>query len=316
MKRDLSRKRHMRDAYGETLKELGGIYPEMVVLDADLSCSTKTCNFAQKYPERFFNVGCQEQNLMSMAAGFGVEGRLVFASCFAMFGAGRGWEQIRNSIAYDALNVKIVLTHAGLTVGPDGSSHQIIEDLSLMRVIPGMRIMVPSDFESTRAIIRHIASEEGPFYVRLSREKTPDIYEEGYSFKLSEPTTLADGSDVTIFSTGFLVAEAIKASYELAKAGVSAKVLDVHSIKPINGEFVAKAAKETGCIVTAEEHSIFGGLGSSVAEEVVEMYPVPMKRVGVRDRFGISGPPLEVLDAYEIISRDIVKAALEVVKRK
>jgi transketolase len=176
--------------------------------------------------------------------------------------------------------------------------------------------MVPSDFESTRAIIRHIASEEGPFYVRLSREKTPDIYEEGYSFKLSEPTTLADGSDVTIFSTGFLVAEAIKASYELAKAGVSAKVLDVHSIKPINGEFVAKAAKETGCIVTAEEHSIFGGLGSSVAEEVVERYPVPMKRVGVRDRFGISGPPLEVLDAYEIISRDIVKAALEVVKRK
>ena len=313
---DPEKMRHTRNAYGETLRDLGEVYPDLVVLDADLSCSTKTIKFGEKYPNRFFNVGCQEQNLMGMAAGFAVEGRLVFASCFAMFGAGRGWEQIRNSIAYDALNVKIVLSHAGLTVGPDGSSHQIIEDLSLMRAIPKMRIMVPSDFESTRAIVKHIAATEGPVYVRLCREKSYDLYEEDHKFDLSRPSVLVDGSDVTIFSTGFLVAEAIKASELLKKEGVSAQVLDVHMIKPLNTGAVVEAVQKTGAAVSVEEHSIYGGLGSGIAEELSEEYPAPLRRIGVLDRFGVSGPAIDVLARYNLTAKDIVIAAKEVVSRK
>ncbi|MFH1788023.1 MAG: transketolase family protein [Candidatus Altiarchaeota archaeon] len=316
MKFDFKNRRHTRDAYGETLRELGSVYPDLVVLDADLSCSTKTYKFAEKYPDRFFNVGCQEQNLMGMSAGFALEGRLVFASCFAMFGAGRGWEQIRNSIAYDALNVKIVLSHAGLTVGPDGSSHQIIEDLSLMRVIPNMRIMVPADFAETRAVIKHIAGIDGPFYVRLSREKSFDLYPDDYEFDFSEPITLVDGDDVTIFANGFMLAESIKASEELKKNGISARVVDAHTLKPTPCCAVKKAAKETGAVVTVEEHSIYGGLGSMIAEELSESYPVPMKRVGVKDVFGVSGNALKLLEAYELAAKDIARAAKDVVARK
>ncbi|MFH1834615.1 MAG: transketolase family protein [Methanobacteriota archaeon] len=309
MEFDLSKKRHMRSAYGQTLAELGGEFPDMVVLDADLSRSTKTVKFGEKYPDRFFNVGCQEQNLMGMAAGFAVEGRLVFASCFAMFGAGRGWEQIRNSIAHDALNVKIVLTHAGLTVGPDGASHQIIEDLSLMRAIPGMRIMIPADFEETREMIRAVASMEGPLYMRLCREKTPDIYEEGFEFDFTTPNTLIEGDDITIYSNGFMLADAIKAGLELKESGISARVVDLHTIKPLDNKAVVRDAKETGAIVTAEDHSILGGLGSAVAEVLSEQHPTPLKRIGVKDQFGISGPAPELLEAYELTSRHIVKAA-------
>lgn len=316
MKFDFANKRHTRDAYGETLRDLGKLYPDMVVLDADLSCSTKTYKFADEYPGRFFNVGCQEQNLMGMSAGFAIDGRLVFASCFAMFGAGRGWEQIRNSIAYDSLNVKIVLTHAGLTVGPDGSSHQIIEDLSLMRAIPNMRIIVPADFEETRAAIKYIAGTEGPFYVRLSREKSVDIYPEDYEFDFDEPNTLVDGDDVTIFANGFMLAESIKASQELKKNGVSARVVDAHTVKPTPSCAVKNAAKETGAIVTVEEHSIYGGLGSAIAEELSESCPVPMQRIGVKDVFGVSGGALKLMDAFGLTAKDIVKAAKDVIARK
>ncbi|HHQ44670.1 MAG TPA: transketolase family protein [Candidatus Altiarchaeales archaeon] len=312
----LDSKRAIRSAYGEALQELGAENPTMVVLDADLSCSTKTSMFAEKYPDRFFNVGVAEQNMMSMAAGFAIEGRLVFASTFAMFGAGRAWEQVRNSIAYDNLNVKVVLTHAGLTVGKDGASHQIIEDLSLMRVIPNMRIFVPCDFSETKAVIKHAAKMTGPVYVRLCRENMLDIYPDDYEFDFSTPNTLIEGSDVTIFSCGYMVAESIKAAQELAREEISAQVVDMHTIKLMDVESVVNSAKNTGAIVTAEEHSIFGGLGSGVAEILSESYPTPMKRVGVMDKFGVSGPAPKLMQAYNLTSQDIVNACREVIARK
>jgi len=316
MEFDLENKRHTRHAYGDTLRELGKEHPEMVVLDADLSCSTKTYKFADEYPDRFLNVGCQEQNLMGISAGLALEDHLVYTSCFAMFGAGRGWEQIRNSIAYDKLNVKIVLTHAGLTVGKDGSSHQIIEDLSLMRSIPNMQIFCPADFNETRALTRHVSEIDGPTYMRLSREKSPNIYPDDYDFNFNTPNTLMEGDDVAILTCGFMTAESIKAAQKLAEEDISARVLDMHTIKQIDKSTIIDAARDTGAIVSAEEHSIYGGLGSAVAEVLAEHQPTHMKQVAIRDRFGRSGPPLELMEAYNLTSRDIVKAAKEVIDKK
>ncbi len=306
---------HTRNAYGETLVELGRENPDVVVVDADLSSSTKTALFGKEFPDRFFNVGCAEQNLMGVSAGLALGGKIVFTSAFAMFGAGRGWEQIRNTIAYDSLNVKIVLTHAGITVGKDGSSHQIIEDIALMRVIPGMKVQVPADSMETRALVRAAAKYKGPVYIRLTREKSPVLFEE-YSYDTDKPIMLHDGSDVTLMACGYLLGQSIKAAADLKKQGVEARLMNMHTIKPMHTGSVVKAAKDTGAIVTVEEHSIFGGLGSAVAEVLCEEHPTPMRRVGIRDRFGKSGSAADLLVRYNLTSDDIVKAALEAVKAK
>jgi transketolase len=306
---------HTREAYGKTLIELGRENKDIVVLDADLSSSTQTRMFAKEFPDRFFNVGIAEQNLMGMSAGLALAGKIVFTSAFAMFGAGRAWEQIRNTIAYDSLNVKIVLTHAGITVGKDGPSHQILEDLALMRVIPGMKVQVPADSAETRALLIEAAAYQGPVYMRLTREKSPQIFEK-YDYDTSKPIKLEDGSDVTIFACGYMVAEAIKASAELKKDGISASLMNVQTIKPLHAPTIVKAAKETGALVSVEEHSIIGGLGSAIAEALVEEYPAPLRRIGVRDMFGKSGDSIDLLKRYNLTSDDIVKAAKEAMNAK
>ncbi|MFH1403760.1 MAG: transketolase family protein [Candidatus Altiarchaeota archaeon] len=311
MRYDLDRKEHTRSAYGKTLVKLGKENKEIVVLDSDLSESTKTVLFAREFPERFFNVGCAEQNLMGMSAGFALEGKTVFTSGFAMFGCGRGWEQIRNSIAYDALNVKIVLTHAGITVGKDGSSHQILEDICLMRSIPNMRVTVPADAREVEVLITAAAGRKGPEYFRLTREKTPVLSEE-YGHDANKPVTLIDGSDATIFACGVMISESIKAAYQLEGEGVSVRVVNMHTIKPLHEKTVLKAAKETGFLVTAEEHSIIGGLGSAVSEVLCEKRPTPMRRVGVRDVFGQSGDAWDLMAHYGLMSKDIVAAVKDV----
>jgi transketolase len=303
-------KEHTREAYGKTLVELGGENPNIVVVDADLSSSTQTCMFAKAYPARFFNVGCAEQNLMGLSAGLALAGKTVFTSAFAMFGAGRAWEQIRNTIAYDEMNVKIVLTHAGLTVGKDGASHQIIEDIALMRVIPGMKIQVPADATETRALIRAAAKHRGPVYIRLTREKSPRIFEE-YKYDTEKPIVMEDGTDATIMACGIMVAESIKAAEELRKDGIKCRLINMHTIKPMHVPTVVAAAKDTGAIVTAEEHSVIGGLGGAVAEVVAQDYPVPMQYVGIRDKFGKSGDAKDLLARYNLTSHDIVKAVKE-----
>ncbi len=306
---------YTRSAYGKTLLELGRVNKDIVVLDSDLSESTKTVLFGREYPERFFNVGCAEQNLMGMSAGLALAGKTVFASGFAMFGCGRGWEQIRNSIAYDSLNVKIVLTHAGITVGEDGSSHQILEDISLMRSIPGMNVVVPADAREVEADIRNDAEYNGPQYIRLSRAKTPIIFED-YDHDPTKPITLLDGADVTLMACGVMVSESIRAAYELEKAGVSTRVVNMNNIKPIDVDTVVKAAKETGAIVTCEEHSIFGGLGGVISEVLCGTYPVPQERVGTKDRFGKSGKAKELMEEFELTSKTIVSSAKKAIDRK
>ena len=305
-----------REAYGEILKELGEKHKDIVVLDADLSKSTKTAVFKKAFPERFFNVGIAEQNLMGIGAGLAASGKIPFVSTFAMFAAGRAFEQIRNSICYPKLNVKIAATHAGLTVGEDGASHQSIEDISLMRSIPNMTVIVPADAEETRKAVAFAATYDGPVYIRLGRMSVPDLFAADYTFELGKAVQLVDGKDVTIIATGIMVASAKQAAEELAAAGISARVLNIHTIKPIDREAIIKAASDTGAIVTCEEHSIIGGLGSAVAEVVVENSPVPMERVGVMDTFGESGTPSSLLVKYHLTAEDIVIAAKKAVSRK
>jgi transketolase len=305
-----------REAYGEILKELGEKHKDIVVLDADLSKSTKTAVFKKAFPERFFNVGIAEQNLMGIGAGLAASGKIPFVSTFAMFAAGRAFEQIRNSICYPKLNVKIAATHAGLTVGEDGASHQSIEDISLMRSIPNMTVIVPADAEETRKAVAFAATYDGPVYIRLGRMSVPDLFAADYNYELGKAVQLVDGKDVTIIATGIMVATAKQAAEELAAAGISARVLNIHTIKPIDQEAIIKAASDTGAIVTCEEHSIIGGLGSAVAEVVVENNPVPMERVGVMDTFGESGTPSSLLVKYHLTAEDIVAAAKKAVSRK
>ena len=304
-----------RESYGNALAELGDTY-DIVVLDADLSKSTKIDVFKKKFPDRFINAGIAEQNMLSTAAGLASCGKVVFASSFAMFAAGRAFEQIRNSICYPKLNVKIGATHAGISVGEDGATHQCLEDIGIMRTIPNMVIINPADDVEAKAAVKAAVEYEGPVYLRFGRLGVPVIFDENYKFEIGKGVMLNDGTDVTIIATGLMVEAAITAEKMLKETGISARVINIHTIKPIDSEIIAKAAKETGAIVTCEEHNIIGGLGSAVAEVVTEECPVPMERVGVRDQFGKSGVPAQLLKDYGLTAEDIVKAVEKVLAKK
>lgn len=308
--------RATRDAYGDTLKALGAEYPEIVALDADLSASTKTQVFAKEFPNRFFNCGIAEGNMMSVAAGLAAAGKTVFASTFAVFGAGRAYEQIRNSICYPRLNVKVALTHAGITVGEDGATHQMLEDIALMRVLPNMTVIVPADAAETEAALRWAAAYNGPVYIRMGRAKCDDVTNPGDSFTPGKCTTLCDGNDVTIIACGIMAGKAAAAAKLLQEEGISARVLNMSSIKPIDENAILKAAKETGAILTAEEHSVIGGLGSAVAETVVKGNPVPMAMLGMNDTFGESGKSEDLLEKYGLTAEHIRDMAKELILKK
>ncbi|MBE6026635.1 MAG: transketolase family protein [Clostridiales bacterium] len=299
-----------REAYGNTLKELGAKYPNLVVMDADLSGSTKTSVFAKEYPERFFNMGIAEQNMYGAAAGLALSGKIVCASTFAMFASGRAFEIIRNSIGYTHANVKVCATHAGITVGEDGASHQTFEDIALMRTIPGMTVVNPSDGASAAELLRQVIAMEGPAYVRLGRAAVPFFYSEetAKDIKLGKGNTLREGKDITIIATGIMVSEAMKAAEELAVEGIDCRVIDMHTIKPLDEDIIVKASLETGKIVTAEEHSVIGGLGSAVAECVSQKAPCKIYMVGQKDTFGESGKPEELKAKYGMTASDIYKA--------
>lgn len=300
-----------RQAYGDALTELGRENENIIVMDADLSKSTMTAGFKKEFPERFFNAGIAEANMMGMAAGLALSGKTVFASTFAMFAAGRAYEIIRNSIAYPKANVKICATHAGITVGEDGASHQCIEDLALMRVIPGMTVVHPADAVSTRKLLEQIAAEDGPAYVRLGRLNIPVLYDENAEIQLGKGNCVREGSDVTVIACGLMVNEALMAAEELEKDGIGVRVIDMHTIKPLDEDIIVKAASETKAVITAEEHSVIGGLGAAVAEVLVRKHPVKMAMVGIQDRFGQSGKPPVLMEEYNITAKDIVKAVKE-----
>ena len=305
-----------RDVYGETLAQLGESSQEIVVLDADLSGSTKTNIFAKKFPERFFNMGVSEADMMGTAAGLAAAGKIPFASTFAIFASGRAWEQIRQSIAYPKLNVKIVASHGGITVGEDGASHQAIEDIAIMRAIPNMTVIVPCDGVETRSVIQEIVKYDGPVYVRVARGKFPVVLPEDYKFTMGKGVVVRDGKDAAIIANGLMVSHALQAAAMLEKEGLQIQVINMSTIKPIDRELIIKAAQETGAIVTAEEHSIIGGLGEAVASVVAEECPVPMKRVGIQDRFGQSGLAEELLIHYGLMPKDIAAAVKEVLTKK
>lgn len=305
-----------RDAYGAALKELGAQYPELVVLDADLSASTKTQDFAKVYPERFFDCGIAEGNMMSVAAGLAAAGKIPFASTFAVFGAGRAYEQIRNSICYPKLNVKVALTHAGLTVGEDGATHQMLEDISLMRTLPNMTVIVPADAAETAAAIRWAAAYQGPVYIRMGRAKCADVMAEDAPFVPGKSEVLRQGDDLTLIACGIMVEKAIAAADILEKDGIHARVINMASIKPIDEEAIQSAAEETKAILTAEEHSVIGGLGGAVAEVLVRHKPVPMAMVGVNDTFGESGKAEDLLEKYGLTAAHIAEEAKALYKRK
>lgn len=305
-----------RDAYGKTLLELGRENSKIVVLDADLSGSTKTALFAKEFPERFFNAGIAEANMVGMAAGLAAGGMIPFASTFAVFAAGRAFEQIRQSLAYPHLNVKIVATHGGITVGEDGGSHQSIEDLALMRALPNMTVLCPADGPETAAAIRAVAAFDGPVYVRLGRSKVPVVFPSGCDFRIGAGAVLRPGEDMTFITTGLMSAQALEAAAILEQGGISARVLHLGTIKPLDVDLVLQAARETGAVVTAEEHSVIGGLGSAVCEALAESHPTPVERVGLRDVFGQSGTAEDLLVYYGLTPAHLVEAAERVMKRK
>ena len=307
-----------RGAYGEELVKLAEEYPELVVLDADLSSATMTKAFSKAYPERFFNMGIAEADMMGFAAGLAACGKKPFANSFAMFSAGRAWEQVRNSIAYPHLNVKCVGSHGGLSVGEDGATHQCVEDLALMSAIPGMVVVNPCDGSEMRRAVKALLDYDGPAYLRLGRMAVESVTDEtpGYEFTLGKAAMLRDGADVTLAATGLMVQRALAAAEMLAAKGVSARVLDFHTIKPLDTEAVLAAARETGCIVTSEEHSVIGGLGSAVASVCAENCPVPVVRHGVMDEFGRSGKAQEVLEAYGLTAEVMVEKAMQALALK
>lgn len=312
----MTKKIATREAYGKALAELGKKRSGVVVLDADLSKSTKTYDFAKVFPERFFNMGVAEQNLIGTAAGFAAAGKIPFASTFAVFAAGRAFDQIRNSVAYTRLNVKIAATHAGITVGEDGGSHQAIEDISLMRSLPNMTVFVPADEAETIGAVEAAAEMEGPVYIRLGRSGVPAIHGENFSFKPGQAVVVREGKDAAVIATGIMVSAALEAAAALAAEGIEIRVISMHTIKPIDVDAVVSAARDTGALVTAEEHNVIGGLGSAVSEVVCEHFPVPVKRVGVQDVFGESGSPGELLEKFELTPSKIAEAVKEVKKRK
>ena len=308
---DFNNKKATRQSFGEALLEIGRKNEDIVVLDADLSSATKTDIFAKQFPDRFINVGIAEQNLIGIAAGLSSYGKEPFVSTFAAFAAGRAYDQIRSSICYPELNVKICATHSGITVGEDGATHQMLEDLSLMRTIPNMLVMSPSDDVQTKWAIEEITKIQGPVYVRLARLATPVIYNEKQKFEIGKMVQLGDGTDGAVFATGVMVAEALKAQEELKAQGINIRVVDVHTIKPIDREMIVKCAKETKKIITIEDHSIIGGLGSSVCEVLSEEYPSKVIRIGMKDKFGKSGKGEQLLKYFKMNSDAIV----DVVKR-
>ena len=307
----MSNKIATREAYGKALVKLGKINDDVVVLDADLSKSTKTNDFLKAYPNRFFNMGIAEQNLVGAACGFATAGKIPFASTFAMFATGRAFEVIRNSACYPKLNVKICATHAGITVGEDGGSHQSVEDISLMRSIPNMTVLVPADGVEAEKMIFAAAEFNGPMYVRLGRSAVPTLFNEDYNFEIGKGVVLKEGNDATIIACGMMVNEAILAADMLKEENINVRVINMSTIKPIDTELIIKAAKETKAIVTAEEHSIIGGLGSAVSEVVCENHPVVVKKVGMNDCFGESGTPNELLAKYGLTAKDIVEKVKE-----
>ncbi len=296
-----------RESYGNVLTELGKKYKNIVVLDADLAEATKTINFKEKFPRRFFDIGISEQDLMGTAAGLAIAGKIPFASTFAIFAAGRAYEQIRNTIAYSNLNVKVAATHAGLTVGEDGASHQSIEDLALMRVIPGMTILSPCDDSETRWAIEEAIKINGPVYIRLTRPKVEEVYTKKIKFELGKAVVHGKGKDATVIATGLMVQEALKAQEILKEENINIRVVDMHTIKPIDREAIVEAAKETKRIITIEDHSIIGGLGAAVCEVLSEEYPTKVERMGVKDEFGQSGKWNELLEHYGLTYKDIIE---------
>lgn len=305
-----------REAYGKALVEQGEINKNVVVLDSDLSAATKTGAFSKAFPERFFNTGIAECNMMGVAAGLAATGHTVFASTFAMFAAGRAFEQVRNTIAYPRLNVKIGATHAGISVGEDGASHQCCEDIALMRSIPGMVILNPADDVEARAAVFAAAEYDGPVYMRFGRLAVPRIFDESYKFEIGKAVILKEGTDVTIIATGLMVNEALIAAAELLKDGISAQVVNMATIKPLDAETVINCAKKTGAVVTAEEHNIIGGLGSAVCEVLSQSVPVPVLRVGVDDVFGKSGPAQELLHLFGLDAENIKKKSKLAISKK
>ena len=301
-----------RAAYGEALAELGKVNDKVVVLDADLSKSTMTATFQKAFPDRFFNIGIAEANMVDMAAGMSTMGLIPFCSTFAMFGAGRVYEQIRNSIAYPRLNVKLCMSHAGVSVGEDGASHQCLEDLALMRVIPGMTVICPADASETRKAVFAAAEMEGPVYIRLARLATP-VFEEDYPFEIGKANVLREGADVAVFATGLMVSEALKAADLLAAQGVSAAVINVHTVKPIDADCVAEWARKCGRVVTVEEHSVIGGLGDAVAGVLMGKVDCAFRKIGVQDQFGQSGKAWEVLAEYGLTAPQIAESIKEMV---
>ncbi|MEA1993247.1 MAG: transketolase family protein [Euryarchaeota archaeon] len=305
-----------RKAYGETLRQLGRERKDIVVVDADLASSTKTKFFGDVFPDRFFDMGVAEQNMIGVAAGLASTGKTVFASSFAMFATGRVYDQIRQSIAYPQLNVTIVTTHAGITVGGDGASHQMTEDIALMSVLPNMHVFVPADYMSTEKMIRFLAEYDGPAYVRMGRSKVPTIYDDTYEFHLGKATTLRDGDDISIIAVGIMVSEALKAAEILKEEDISARVIDMSTVKPIDRNTIVKAAKETGCILTAEEHNVIQGMGPMVASILTETYPVPLIKCGIPDVFGESGKYRELMEAYGLTAETLVTRAMELLERE
>ena len=300
-----------RESYGKTLVELGKENEKIVVLDADLAGATKTNLFAKEYPERFFDMGIAEANMLATAAGLATCGKIPYASTFAVFAAGRGYDQIRNSICYPKLNVKVCATHAGITVGEDGATHQMLEDISMMRTLPNMTVISPSDDTQTKWVIREISQINGPVYVRLARLATPIIYEENQKFEIGKAIQMGEGTDGTVFATGVTVAEAIKAQEQLKTQGIDIRVVDVHTIKPIDKDKIIQCAKETKKLVSVEDHSVIGGLGSAISEILTEEYPTKLERMGMQDTFGKSGKAEELMEYFGLTAKSIVEKFLK-----
>jgi len=307
---NIEERKATRQSYGEKLAELGSTNRDIVVFDADLSSATKTSIFAKKFPDRFFNMGIAEQDMIGTAAGMSTFGKIPYVSTFAMFAAGRGYDQIRNSICYPNLNVKICATHSGITVGEDGATHQMLEDIGLMRGLPNMTVISTSDDVQTKWAVEEISKINGPVYLRLCRLDTPLIYERNKKFEIGKAEQIGEGTDATIFATGVVVSEALLAKRELEKQGVKVRVVDMHTIKPIDREMIVKCAKETDKLISVEDHSIIGGLGSSIAEVLTEEYPKKLIRIGIKDEFGKSGKATELLKYYGLTAENIVQQVL------
>jgi transketolase len=309
-------KRATREAFGTTLVQLAGEGVDVVAVEADLSKSTTTATFADAYPERFFNAGIAEQNMINVAAGLAVAGKVAFTGSFAVFATGRAYDQVRNTVCYSELDVKLAPTHSGITVGPDGGSHQMLEDIALMRVLPGMRVLVPADYYAACEALRVAATTPGPFYIRLGRAAIPAVYDESFRFEVGKAYVVREGSDVTLAACGVMVERALAAADLLAGDGVSAEVIDVATVKPIDADAIVESASKTGAVVACEEHSIIGGLGSAVAEVLGEKAPVPFARVGVKDVFGTSGDPEELMAHFGLTAHHVAEAARGVLGRR